>query len=147
MRMPFDGGEAKQVVDKLVQVASISPDGKQLAIFTVEGTGPVANLKGVIQLIPAEGGAPLKTLPVSSNITGGFQYSADGQFLYYPVNQHGVGNIVKQSIADGSVTPLTDFKDLNIYGYRFDWGRKKLAVARGRSLTDVVLVTQQAATQ
>ena len=147
MRMPFDGGEAKQVVDKLVQVASISPDGKQLAIFTVEGTGPVANLKGVIQLIPAEGGAPLKTLPVSSNITGGFQYSADGQFLYYPVNQHGVGNIVKQSIADASVTPLTDFKDLNIYGYRFDWGRKKLAVARGRSLTDVVLVTQQAATQ
>ena len=147
MRMSFDGGQAKQVVDKLVELATISPDGQQLAILTVEGTGPVANLKGVIQIIPAAGGAPLKTLALNNGISGMFRYSADGQFLYYPVTQHGVGNILKQSIADGSTTALTDFKDLNVYGYSFDWVRRKLAVARGRSLTDVVLLTQQAATQ
>jgi len=45
------------------------------------------------------------------------------------------------------VTPVTEFKDLSIFGYSFDWNRKKLAVARGRSLTDVVLITQQTAAQ
>ena len=141
MRMPIEGGQPKQLLDKLVEIAAPSPDGKQLAILTVEGTG--AATKGVIEIVPAEGGAPLKTLPLNVSIAGGFQYSADGQYLYYPVLQRGVGNLVRQNIADGSISPVTDFKDLTIFGYEFDWGRKKLALARGRSLTDVVLITQQ----
>lgn len=143
MRMPLEGGDAKQVTDKFVEIATISPDGRQLAILTIEGTGLGANIKGIIEIIPADGGAPIKTLPLSVNIAGLFAYSPDGQSLYFPVLQHGVGNIVKQSIADGSVTPVTNFNDLSVYGYQFDWNRKKLAAARGRSLTDVVLLTQQ----
>ncbi len=140
MRMPIGGGEPKQVADRLVELAAISPDGKQVATLAVEGTG--ANSKGVIQIIPSEGGAPLKTLPLPVNIAGMFHYSEDGQYLYYPLQERGIGNLVRQSISDGTVTPVTNFSDLTIYGYDFDWSRKKLAAARGRSLTDVVLITE-----
>ena len=38
---------------------------------------------------------------------------------------------------------MTNFNDLTIYGYDYDWKNKRLAIARGRSNTDVVLLTQQ----
>jgi len=40
---------------------------------------------------------------------------------------------------------VTHFDDLLIYGFDYDWKNKKLAVARGRSNDDVVLITQQQA--
>jgi Tol biopolymer transport system component len=143
MRAPIGGGESKQVTDKFVEIATISPDGRQLAILTVEGTGAAS--KGIIQIIPSEGGAPVKTLPLPTNIAGLFSFSPDGQSLYYPILQRGIGNLVKQSLADGTVTPMTNFKDLSVYGFDFNWPQKKLATARGRSVTDVVLITQHAA--
>ncbi len=141
MRMPVAGGAATQLSDRFVEIATISPDASQLATLTVEGTG--ANTKGIIQIIPANGGPAIKTLPVPVNIAGNFQYSADGQSLYFPIQQRGVGNLVKQNIADGSLTPVTNFNELLIYGYQFNGAGGKLAAARGRSLTDVVLLTQQ----
>ncbi len=142
MRMPIDGGEAKQVLDKFVEVASISPDGKQLAILTLQGTGVAT--KGVIQIIPAEGGAPLHSMEMNPHLSNVFQFSSDGQSLYYPITEHAFSNILKQSIAGGPATPVTSFHDLTIYGYKYDWKLNKLALARGRSLSDVVLITQEA---
>jgi len=40
---------------------------------------------------------------------------------------------------------VTNFNDLLIYAFDYDWKNKKLAVARGRSNDDVVLLTQQQA--
>ena len=70
-----------------------------------------------------------------------FHYSADGQNLYYPVTEKGVSNILMQPIAGGAPTLATNFEDLFLYGYDYDWKNKKLAVARGRNNSDVVLIT------
>jgi len=141
MEMPVGGGEAKQLSDKLVNFGAVSPDGKEIATLAVEGQG--VNAKPVIEIIPAQGGLPVKSFSPSRFISGLFQYSADGQSLYYPVTEKGVSNILMQPIAGGAPTSVTNFDDLFLYGYDYDWKSKKLAVARGRTNSDVVLITQQ----
>jgi len=141
MEMPVGGGEAKQLSDKLANFGAVSPDGKQIATLAVEGQG--VNAKPVIEIIPAQGGLPVKSFLPSRFISGLFQYSADGQSLYYPVTEKGVSNILMQPIAGGPPSLATNFDGLFLYGYDYDWKNKKLAVARGRTNSDIVLITQQ----
>jgi eukaryotic-like serine/threonine-protein kinase len=143
MSMPISGGEAKQLSDKLSEFGTYSPDGKQIAIITVEGSG--VNFKAVIAILPVSGGLPVKVFAPARSISNAFQYSGDGQALYYPVTEKGVSNIVMQPIGSTTVSPMTSFDSLTIYGYDYDWKNRKLALARGHSDTDVVLLTQQQA--
>jgi len=141
MEMPVGGGQAKQLTDKLVNFGVISPDGKQIAALAFEGQG--ASVKPMIEILPSQGGLPVQSFPPSRFISGLFQYSADGQSLYYPVTEKGVSNILMQPITGGPPSLATNFDDLFIYGYDYDWKNKKLVVARGRTNSDVVLITQQ----
>jgi serine/threonine protein kinase/Tol biopolymer transport system component len=139
MDMPVGGGEARQLSDKWVNFAALSPDGRQIAMLAYEGQD--ANVKPVVEIIPAQGGLPAKGFPPSRFVSGLFQYSADGQNLYYPVTEKGVSNLVMQPIAGGPPTLTTNFENLFIYGYNYNWKNRKLAVARGRTNSDVVLIT------
>jgi hypothetical protein len=141
MEMPISGGDPRQLSDKIVQFAVFSPDGQQIAALVSQGNG--VNYRSVIEIIPAHGGLPVKTFPPITAISDVFQYSADGKSIYYPVTAKGVSNLLSQPIGIQTVLPMTNFDDLLIYGYDYDWKNKRLAIARGRSNTDVVLLTQQ----
>jgi eukaryotic-like serine/threonine-protein kinase len=143
MQMPIGGGEARKLSDKVINFAAFSPDGQQIATLTTQGAG--VNYRAMVEIIPAQGGLPVKTFPPIPAISNIFQYSADGQSLYYPVTAKGVSNMVSQPINTKTVMPMTSFDDLIIYSYNYDWKNKRLAVARGRTNTDVVLLTQQQA--
>src|SRR5271166_6980025 len=106
MEMPVAGGEAKQLSDKLVEFAVVSPDGKQIAALAVEGRD--ANAKPMIEILPSQGGLPVQSFPPSRYISGLFQYSADGQSLYYPVTEKGVSNILMQPITGGPPSLATN---------------------------------------
>jgi eukaryotic-like serine/threonine-protein kinase len=141
MEMPLAGGEPKQLSDKFVSFAAISPDGKQIAALTAFGTG--VNHKAMVEIIPSQGGLAVKSFAPSRFISTNFRYSADGQSLYYGITNKGVSNLIVQPIGSESGSLVTNFNDLLIYGFDYDWKSKKLAVARGRSNDDVVLLTQQ----
>ena len=143
MRMPLAGGEARQIYDGTAESASISPDGKTVAVGGLEGRGTETKL--VLYLIDANGGPPLKTIHPHPLIAGLTTFSPDGQSLYYPINEHGVSNIVKQSIDGGDPVQMTNFNDLLIYSYSYDWKNNRLAVTRGRSVSDAVLIEDQRA--
>ena len=143
MRQPLSGGEAKQIFPDFAQFASLTADGKTAAVSTLEGKG--ADTKFVIKLIDANGGPPMKTVYPSPYLWGHMTFSPDGKYLYYPVNEHGVSNIVKQSVDGGDPVPVTNFDDLLIYDYSYDWTNKRLAVTRGRSNSDAVLIKDQRA--
>jgi serine/threonine protein kinase len=143
MRMPTDGGEAKQVAPDTVYSGTISPDGQYFAIFTVTGGG--AQVHPVIKVIPSGGGAPVKTVDAIPAISGGMQFSSDGTAVYYPVKEKGVSNIVRQPLNGGPPTIVTDFTDLTAFGYSYDWASNRLAITRGKVNSDVVVITQQAA--
>ena len=140
-KMPIEGGEASKLSNKVTNFGVFSPDGQQVAAMTQEGTG--VNFRAAVDILPAQGGLPVKSFSPMRGISNFFQYSPDGQSLYYPVTLKGVSNIVMQPVGATSFTQMTGFKEFTIYGYSYDWKNKRLAVARGRSNTDVVLLTQQ----
>ncbi len=141
MRQPLEGGEAKQIYPEFAEFAALTADAKTVVLLTLEGKG--VDTRAVIKLIDADGGPPIKSIPPRSSISGLITFSPDGKYLYYPVNEHGVSNIVKQSIDGGDPIPVTNFDDLLIYDYAYDWNNKKLAVTRGRSVSDAVLIKDQ----
>ncbi len=141
MRMPLEGGEAKQIYSDFVQFGSLSADGKTVAVDGLEGKG--VSTKSVIKLIDVNGGPPTRSLYPSPFLAGLMTFSPDNKYLYYPVNEHGVSNLVKQSIDGGDPVTVTNFDDLLIYDYSYDWKNKKLAVTRGRSDSDAVLIKDQ----
>jgi len=143
MEMSLSGGEPKQLTDKIADFGVFSPDSQQIAALISEGAG--VNFRAMISILPAQGGLPVKSFPPLPTISNLFQYSADGQSLYYPVTVKGVSNMVMQAIGTKNITPMTGFSELTIYGYSYDWKNKRLAVARGRNNTDLVLLTQQQA--
>ena len=143
MKMSTGGGDAKQLSDDFVQFPAISPDGQQIAVLSVEGNG--VQTKAVIKIIPADGGAPMKKFEPHSVISGRMEFSQDGRALYYPIIEKGVSNLVKQSLDGGAPTRVTDFRELTVYGYAYDWAANKLAITRGKVNSDVVVITQQAA--
>ena len=141
MTMPMSGGQPRQIGDKVVEFASYSPDGQQIAAFAVSGSG--VNFRAMIEILPVQGGLPVKTFAPIRSISSSYQYASDGRSLYYPVTAKGVSNMVSQPIGVETVMPMTSFTDLLIYGYDYDWKNKRVAIARGRANTDVVLLTQQ----
>ena len=141
MRMPLEGGEAKQIYPDTAQLPSFAPDGKTVALGALEGKGVDTRL--VIKLIDVNGGPPTRSFGVDQFISGPLTFSADGQSLYYPITQHGVSNLVRQSVNGGDPVPVTNFNDLQIYDYSYDWANKKLAVTRGHSSSDAVLIKDQ----
>jgi Tol biopolymer transport system component len=143
MRMPTDGGQAVQLSDQFAWSATISPDGQQVAMVTVEGQG--TQIKTVIKVIPATGGAPVRSLDAPTAMTGSMQFSADGKAIYYPITEKGVSNLVSRPLDGGPPTQVTDFKELTGYGFAYNWPANKLAVTRGKPNNDVVIITQQAA--
>ena len=145
MRMPVESGPSKQLSDEFVEFAAISPDGQQIAMLTVQGNGVQTRLS--IKVIPANGGAPIKTVDAHPLISGLMQYSGDGKSVYYAITEKGVSNLVKQSLDGGTPGQVTNFNDLVAYGYAYDWSNKKLAITRGKSNSDVVLIKQQQAAQ
>ena len=143
--MAMEGGEAQQLSGDFVQLVAVSSDGQQVALLSVEGSG--VQTKFVIKVIPANGGAPVKAFDAPAGLSGNLQFSADGKAVYYPITEKGVSNLVRQSLDGGPPTPVTDFKELTMYGYAFNWPANKLAITRGKVNSDVVVITQQAAAQ
>ena len=141
MRMPITGGTATRITDRTTEFGVLSPDEQQVAALISQGAG--INFHSIIGIYPAAGGIAVKTFPPAMSISNLFQYSADGQSLYYPVTQKGVSNMVMQPIGGNTLTQMTGFDALTIYGYDYDWKNKKLVLARGHSNTDVVMLTQQ----
>ncbi|MDR3748999.1 MAG: protein kinase [Acidobacteriota bacterium] len=138
MRKPVDGGEARQIYSEMVQMAAISPDGKNLALATLEGTGPDTKL--IVMTMDPNGGPATKRFDVNMTISGKMAFSEDGASIYYPVTQHGVSNLVRQPITGGTPVQVTNFNDLQMRDYAYDWKNQKLAVSRGNNLTDAVLI-------
>ncbi len=141
MRRALEGGEPRRLYPEMVQFAALSPDGKTLALGTLEGKGPETRL--VVVTMDSNGGPVTKRFDLPMTISGKMAFSGDGAYIYYPVTQHGVSNLVRQPINGGAPVQVTNFNDLQMRDYAYDWKNQKLAVSRGNNLNDVVLIKDQ----
>jgi Tol biopolymer transport system component len=150
-RIPIDGGQPKKLSDLHAVLPGISPDGKFIVFRNNEGTNP-SNYEHRIAVVPADGGAPVHIYQSDPRAgTSGYEndpragigrteFTPDGKGIAYAINIGDVGNIWVQPIEGGSLKQMTFFKSGRIDDFAFSHDGKKLALLRGRTNRDVVLI-------
>jgi serine/threonine protein kinase len=139
-QVPIQGGLPLQMVAQNLSDArtpQISPDGKLLAYLVMPAT---LSSPRVLTVAPFGGGSPLYRFDVPM---GAFEirWAPDGKALDYHLTRAGASNIWRQALAGGPPKQITNFKSDRIFS--FDWSRdgKQLALARGSTSSDVILIS------
>ena len=161
MRIASGGGKPESVPganppNSLTVQATLSPDGKTLAIFTevlnpesrtysnrivLDNLDPgVRNDSGVrnLDLDPALKAVFRSQGPPDS---AGFRFSPDGKSIAFVIEEAGVDNIWMQPVDGSKGRKLTNFNDSEkIQDFRWSPDGKSLALLRFSSLSDVILL-------
>ena len=131
-KVSIEGGEPVALTDLNFRATSVSPDGS-----TLLGVGWDENVRrSSYATLPVTGGTP--TL-LSLGVTGLGDWSPDGKEITYPDLRNGVANIFQRT-PDGKERQITRFTSDNIYRFAWSPDGTRLAVARGPSTADVVLL-------
>ena len=140
--------------------AALSPDGKTLAVFALQGVQESHTFSNRILLLPLDAGAKpsVRSLPVGPNLNVvfnslgppaniGFHYTPDGKALAFIVEQKGVDNIWVQPLDGSKGHQITDFKSDLIRDFRWSPDGKRLAVLHFHGTADVVLLHDTSGSQ
>jgi serine/threonine protein kinase len=139
MQVPIDGGATRKV--SAVPASGffdVSPDGRTLAFATVDHA---AGHEEKIALVANDTGAMTKTVEFQRpRVTGLIRWSRDGKSLIYTIRENGVDNLWQQPIDGSAGKALTSFKAEHIWDFHWSPDGSKLAVVRGHTDSDVVLM-------
>jgi serine/threonine protein kinase/Tol biopolymer transport system component len=135
-RVPIDGGAPEQLTQKDASLATLSPDGKLMFYYYREN--PDASSK--IEIVPATGGAPVQVID-SPKDTHDAGWSPDGRALVVVKDTDNVSNLWTLPLDGGKPRQLTDWKTDKIFGFVWSRDGRQLAVARGDTFSDVVLIS------
>ena len=138
-QVPIQGGPPTQVVvpNSAGRTPQGSPDGKLLAYFAMPAT---ISSPAVLTVVPFGGGSPLYRFDVPM---GAFEvhWAPDGQALDYALTRGGASNIWRQALAGGAPKQITNFKSDRIFFFAWSRDGKQLALERGNTPSDVVLIS------
>jgi eukaryotic-like serine/threonine-protein kinase len=147
-KVSIDGGTPTVFSHALMSNPAISPDGQSVAVaYTVDVSKPpklavVGIASGDIQHVyDMPEGATTGADSVSL-----LHWAKDGRAILYPVSDDGVGNLWAQPVAAtgaAAAAPkrLTNFTDSRIFSYAYSPDGKQIVFARGRTVTDAVLIS------
>ncbi|HZI19407.1 MAG TPA: protein kinase [Pyrinomonadaceae bacterium] len=137
-RARIDGSEPALLNDEYwEEIPSFSPDGRQVAFqYFLLGAGGLS-----FGRVAVEGGPVTKIGEPPFRVNTTMRWTPDGRALAYIDNRGDAGQLFALPAGGGPPKQLTDFK--SDYLYWFDWSRdgRQLAVARGTTVSDAVLVT------
>jgi Tol biopolymer transport system component/predicted Ser/Thr protein kinase len=139
MKVPIDGGKPEQAVSVLAEPQAgvdVAPDGKSMVLGSYDFKLQRPN----ISLVSADSGQILRTLAYDSRHNGQLRFSPDGKGIVYPIREKGVDNLWLQPLDGGAGHQITNFTSLKIYSYQWSADGKNLALVRGDSPTDLVLI-------
>ncbi|MGA8492715.1 MAG: protein kinase [Terriglobales bacterium] len=139
MKVALSGGKPE---------AWVSPNAEGRAGFDVTRDGKMAVLgiydfkarKPSIALFSLEAGKILRNIDYDPRHVGSLRFSPDGKGFVYPVRDKGVDNLYLQPLDGGPGRQLTNFTSLKIYSYQWSPDGKNLALIRGDSPSDLVLI-------
>lgn len=140
MKVPNSGGTPQVAAPGLfvetVGGYDFSPDGRTLIL----GTYDFKVQKPTFSLVSTDSGQILQTFEYDPRHTGPLRFSPDGKAIIYPIREKGVDNLWLQSLDGSPGHQLTNFDSLKIYSYQWSPDRKRLALVRGDSPSDIVLI-------
>jgi Tol biopolymer transport system component len=137
-KVAVEGGTPIRLTDYECIAPNSSPDGKLIScIIPAESRAK----QGGLALIPAKGGAPIKTF----DIVQGWSYlsarwTPDGTALTFHKTENQVVNLWKQPLTGGPPVRLTNFKSDVIFNYAFTRDGKRIILSRGQVNINVVLI-------
>ena len=139
MQIPIDGGTARKVSDVApAGFFDVSPDGKTLAVGTIDHA---AGHEEKIALVATDSGTVEKTLSFQKpRVTGLIRFSRDGKSVVYDVRENGVDNLWQQPLDGSAGKFLTALKSEHIWDYHWSPDGSRLALVRGHTDSDVVLL-------
>lgn len=137
-KMPIEGGEPIQLTSVSTTEPNISPDGRLIACFYRD-----EKQKWRIAVVPFEGGDLVNTfeIPQTVEIDMTPKWTPDGRGITYIDNRGGLTNLWLLAYPAGTAKQVTDFKENSLH--RREWTRdgKQVALVRGDSTNDVVMIT------
>jgi Tol biopolymer transport system component len=138
MRVPVSGGASRKLADLIGFIPlGVSPDGKLLT----SGGYSFEEHKDTIVLMDAESGKTVRTFSPHGRFGGVVRFSRDGKNVAYSATENGVGNLWIQPLDGGAPHQITNFHSELIRDFQWSPDGKKLALVRGHTDTDIVLLT------
>jgi serine/threonine protein kinase len=140
-RVSLDGGAPQLVSDIEISDSQfdISPDGKLAAFGTLEHSG---EHKEKLALVATDS-AQIKLVDFERLRFGLIRFSRDGKAVVYPTRDNGVDNLWLQPLDGSKGHAITDFKSERIRDFHWSFDGKQLAMVRGHTDSDVVLLRNQ----
>jgi serine/threonine protein kinase/Tol biopolymer transport system component len=136
-RVNLSGGPPILLGTQFLGRGGISPDGSRVVYEGFVQGG--ALLRRNMIVIPAGGGPPERTILFESGNNPGWAPSGDA--LTYVLEKDGVDNIWSQPLSGGPPRQLTRFTSLKIFSYDWTPDGKLLVLARGKIVSDAVILT------
>ena len=142
-RIPIEGGTPLQLTTTRAYDPTVSPRDGSVAYQFLDKQ---ENYAHKISIIPPDGGAPIKTFayPKEGAQSSIIRFTPDGRSLAFIGKRDAEANIwTIPADGKGEAKPLTSFKTETIFRF-FSWSSdgKQLALIRGTSATDVVLLSE-----
>jgi eukaryotic-like serine/threonine-protein kinase len=137
-RVLIDGGSPQTLsnLDISDSVFDVSPDGKLAAFGTLEHSG---EHKEKLALVATDSGQT-KLVDFERVRFGLLRFSRDGKAVVYPARVNGVDNLWLQPLDGSKGHTITDFKSERIRDFHWSFDGKQLAMVRGHTDSDVVLI-------
>jgi serine/threonine protein kinase/Tol biopolymer transport system component len=139
MKVPISGGKPEPWVSPAAEGRAgfdVTRDGK----MAVLGTYDFKLRRPNIALFSLEPGQLIRNFDYDPRHVGALRFSPDGKGFVYPIREKGVDNLYLQPLDGGAGRQLTNFTSLKIYSYQWSPDGKKLALVRGDSPSDLVLI-------
>jgi Tol biopolymer transport system component/predicted Ser/Thr protein kinase len=139
MKVSIDGGQPERVTKEFAAFNAgfdIARDGKTAVL----GTYDFKTQRPTIALVSLESSQVLRMFEYDPRHQGQPRFSPDGKGIVYPVRERGVDNLWLQPLDGGPGRQLTNFGSLKIYSYQWSPDGKSLALVRGDSPSDLVLI-------
>jgi len=140
VRVPIDGGTPQTISESPMSGAfDLSPDGKLAAFPTIEHSG---EHKEMLEVVETEGKKAAKQIEFERSRFGLLHFSRDGKAVVYPVRDSGVDNLWLQPVDGSKGKQITNFTAEHIFDFHWSFDGKQLALVRGHTDSDVVLIRQ-----
>jgi serine/threonine protein kinase/Tol biopolymer transport system component len=139
MKAPVGGGNAEPWLKTQAEEYGgfdVAPDGKAAVLSTYDFKAQ----KPTIVLFSLETGQMVRAYDYDPRHSGVLRFSPDGRGIVYPARDKGVDNLYVQPLDGGVLRQLTNFTSLRIYSYQWSPDGKHLALVRGDSPSDLVLI-------
>jgi len=139
-KISIDGGEPVKLSPELAASGvDFSRDGKWIVFAQfVRSTGHVEKLT----LMSTESSKAEKTLDFQQPRNGTVQFAPDGKSVVYPFANKGVDNLWRQPLDGSAGKQITNFDSEFITQFRYSFDGSKLALARGHTDSDVVMIKE-----